>query len=153
MLEISSKKNFVFNLFSIFFCQNWKENFEHTFQTILRQFFFYRNKRCYKFFSFFCWNAVEREPVPIGILNPKACGVQGCSPGGGCRGTQPPAHKKKTWIFFFDNIFIQKIFQLFSKKKKFSKSSETYAQNFGPVTIKDMQTHPLWPFPSKVIKL
>ena len=50
-------------------------------------------------------------------------------------GSKPPAHKKlkKKCLTFFQTNF-------FSKKHKFSKSSETHAQNFGPVTIKDMQT-------------
>ena len=66
--------------------------------------------------------------------------VQGRSPGGGAGGLSRPLIKKN-FIFFFDTIFILKNFQLFSTIF-FSKSSETYAQNFGHVTIKDMQTPP-----------
>ena len=37
----------------------------------------------------------EREPVPTTrVLNPKAWGVQGRSPGRGCGGAKPPAYKK-----------------------------------------------------------
>ena len=52
MLEISLKKLFVVNLFSIFFRQNLKENFEHTFQTILGQFFFIEIKNVIKCLGF-----------------------------------------------------------------------------------------------------
>ena len=74
------------------------------------------------------------------FYNPKACGVQRHSPGGGCGGTKPPAHKIKLEIFFFQQYFYSKnCLGNFFLRKKFSKSSEMYAQNFGPVTIMDMR--------------
>ena len=53
-----------------------------------------------------CWYAVEHEPVPTRVVNPKACGVQGRSPSGGCGGAKP--HVKKR--------FDEKMFENFSKK-------------------------------------
>ena len=50
------------------------------------------------FFDEMPLSANLREPV----LNPKACGVQGCSPGGGCGGWSPPAHN---FLFNFQNFF------------------------------------------------
>ena len=87
----------------------------------------------------FCWHTVKREPVPIRVLNPKACGVQGRRPDGGCRAAKPPT--KKNLIFhFFKNIF-------FLYKNNFFKLklSETYVDflAFSPLRIcrpSDMQT-------------
>ena len=56
----------------------------------------------------FCRNAVKCEPVPIRVLNPRTCGVQGHSLGGGCRAAKPTARKKI--VKFFSN----------NNKKKFS---------------------------------
>ena len=36
---------------------------------------FFIRSRWNFFWVRFCWNAVEREPVPTRVLNPKACGV------------------------------------------------------------------------------
>ena len=58
----------------------------------------------------------------------------GRSPGRGCGGRSPPFITKKNWILFFWTIFLfENFYNTFSKKKiikikKFSKSSETYAQ-------------------------
>ena len=94
-------------------------------------------------------NAVEREPFPTRVLNPKACEVQGCSPGGGFGGAKPPTHKKKIrqkkkkivwnvctffyksdekkcWTLFF-TIFFQ-IYFFFINFFSALKSSETYAK-------------------------
>ena len=51
----------------------------------------------------FCWYAVEREPVPMRVLNPKASGALGGDPGGGAAGRSPPQKKidKKNVFFFF----------------------------------------------------
>ena len=62
-----------------------------TVQTILRKKVFASNK---KKSSDFLLIAVEHEPVPTRVLNPKSCGVQRRSPGGGCGGAKPP--RKKT---------------------------------------------------------
>ena len=55
--------------------------------------------------------AGEREPVPMRVLNPKACGVQGRSPGGGCGGGKAPLIKMEekkisTIIFVFSLKYI-----------------------------------------------
>ena len=85
------------------------------FQTILRKKSLKLGKKCR---DFFCWNTVECEPVPTRFLNPKACGVQGRSPGGGCAGTEPHTHKKN-WekrndICFEHDFFFLKSNLLFS---------------------------------------
>ena len=55
-------------------------------------------------------NSVEREPVLTRVLNPKACVVQGRSPGegggegGGGGAAKPPAKKK--YIYFW--VFLRK---------------------------------------------
>ena len=58
-------------------------------------------------------NAIEREVVPNRVLNPKACGVQGRSPGGRCGKVKAhsqffPIEKINVNKYFgkiFDNIF------------------------------------------------
>ena len=49
--------------------------------------------------------AVEREPVPTRVLNPKAGGVQGRSPGWGCGGAKHLANKKKSEKIFSTKYF------------------------------------------------
>ena len=63
-------------------------------------------------------NAFEREPVPSRVLNPKAYGVQGFSPGGGCGGMKAPPKKKikiYIYIFFFFKISNFFFFQIYMK--------------------------------------
>ena len=79
-----------------------------------RIFFLFRKKVFSKSGRVFSRNTVECEPVPIRVLNPRACGVHGRRPGGGCRATKPPARKK------VENKFFQQ-----KQKKCLLKSSET----------------------------
>ena len=60
---------FVIKFYIYTFFSSVLQKIEHTIQTILRHFFFR--------------NAVEREPVPTRVLNPKEFGVKGRSPGRG----------------------------------------------------------------------
>ena len=67
------------------------------------------------FWVFLCWNAVECKPVPTCILNPKACGVQGCSPEGGCGGGENFRH------FFIEIFFKCKHFFCLNRLKRTQK--------------------------------
>ena len=58
----------------------------------------------------FCWNAVEREPVPTIVLISEGCGVQGSSPGVGCGEANPITHKKNCRLNFFQTFFRKIIF-------------------------------------------
>ena len=82
----------------------------------------------------FCWHTVKREPVPIRVLNPKACGVQGRRPDGGCRAAKPPTKKKS------DISFFQKYFFSIQKQFFFIKIVWNVCRFFGFFPLKDMQT-------------
>ena len=61
------------------------------------------------------FNAVEREPVPMRVFNPKASGGLGCgAPGVGCKGCSRP--QKKNIYFLCLKILVQnfKKIQFFS---------------------------------------
>ena len=59
------------------------------------------------------FNAVEREPVPMRVFNPKASGGLGCgAPGVGCKGCSRP--QKKIYIFY-----VYKFWSKISKKFNF----------------------------------
>ena len=49
------------------------------------------------------------------VFNPKACGVQGRSPGGVCGGTKPPVHKKKLKKKFSTKKTFKIFYNIFSK--------------------------------------
>ena len=67
------------------------------------------------------FNAIGRKPVPTRVLNSKACEVQGCSSGGGCRGAKPPGKKILSW-----NIKIKKIIFYFWNLQKDRQSAEFF---------------------------